>query len=351
MHHSSEPACPDDTGSHASGNPDGPPTVPAKSPFLRRDAAELIHVSLVIPAYNEAEVIEQVVAKAAEMLRQCAHKFEIIVVDDCSRDETAALARKAGAMVVSHPHNRGYGNSLKTGIEISKYPYILITDGDGSYPLEQIPLLLQDAEKYDMIVGARQGEHFYGSPLKRMARWCQLALVNFVSGIRVPDANSGFRLIRKSLALKYFDLVCTGFSFTTSITLAMLCGNHFVKFVPIEYHKRVGRSHVRYFRDTLRSLQIITHCILKYNPLKLFVLLSLLPLLALPVLIPLVLLNPTLALILGCGLGTSLLVFSLGMVAYCIRSSAADSMSIDAGVFVSANTSADDLGRNSHKAA
>src|SRR5262249_16440596 len=187
--------------------------------------------------------------------------FEIIVVNDGSSDDTGRLAEAAGARVVHHPYNRGYGNSLKSGIFASRYENVIICDADESYPLEQMPLLLRDVGQYHMIVGARQGKNLHGSFFKRLGRGLQLALVRFTVGCRVPDANSGFRLLKRSLALQYFDFVCSGFSFTTSITIAMLCEQRSVTFVNVDYHPRRGRSHVRYFRDTLRSLQIILHCI------------------------------------------------------------------------------------------
>src|SRR5262249_8004069 len=162
-------------------------------------------VSLVIPAYNEADAIQAVIHKARSVLQAHVCSFEIIVVDDGSRDQTGELARAAGACVVRHPYNRGYGNSLKSGIAAARYEDIVICDADQSYPLDELPLLLQDAACYHMIVGARQGRQFYGSFMKRIGRWLQLALVRFTVGVKVPDANSGFRLIKRSLAMRYFD--------------------------------------------------------------------------------------------------------------------------------------------------
>jgi glycosyltransferase involved in cell wall biosynthesis len=227
-------------------------------------------VSLVIPAYDEEASIVAVVEKADAVLRTCAGNYEIVVVDDGSRDRTGELAASAGARVVTHPYNRGYGNSLKSGITAARYEDVVICDADQSYPLQQMPRLLQDAERYHMIVGARRGAQFHGSTCKRIGRWLQLALVRFTVGAAIPDANSGFRLVKRSLAMRYFDFVCSGFSFTTSITIALMCEQYCVKFVPIDYLKRAGRSHVRYLRDTVRSLQIILQCMLRYNPIKAF---------------------------------------------------------------------------------
>src|SRR5262249_35146220 len=192
-------------------------------------------VSLVIPAFEEESSIAAVVEDAGAVLHACADRYEIIVVDDGSRDRTGELAARAGARVVTHPYNRGYGNALKSGISAARYEDVVICDADQSYPLEQLPLLLRDSDRYDMIVGARHGAQFHGPFFKRIGRWLQLGLVRFTVGTPVPDANSGFRLLKRSLAVRYFDFVCSGFSFTTSITIALTCEQCCVKFVPIDY--------------------------------------------------------------------------------------------------------------------
>jgi glycosyltransferase involved in cell wall biosynthesis len=302
------------------------------STISREEPAGSPGVSLVIPGYNEEDSIATVVAKARAVLASCGGPFEVIVVDDGSRDRTAARARQAGARVVSHPHNRGYGNALKSGILAARYEDVVICDADESYPLEQLPRLLEDADRYHMVVGARQGRQFHGSLFKRIGRWFQLALVRFAVGTAVPDANSGFRLLKRSLATRYFDFVCSGFSFTTSITIAMLCEQYCVKFVNIDYLKRTGRSHVRYLRDTLRSLQIILQCILRYNPLKAFLALSLAALPPVGLFLLLSLVNPAFLLgaaMFGC---VAQLTFGMGMLAYTAGRPSADGRAIDAGV-------------------
>jgi glycosyltransferase involved in cell wall biosynthesis len=289
-------------------------------------------VSLVIPAYDEEASIVAVVEKADAVLRTCADQYEIVVVDDGSRDRTGELAASAGARVVTHPYNRGYGNSLKSGISAARYDDVVICDADQSYPIEQLPLLLEDADRYHMIVGARCGKEFHGSFLKRIGRWLQLALVRFTVGTAIPDANSGFRLVKRSLAMRYFDFACSGFSFTTSITIALLCEQYCVKFVPIDYLKRTGKSHVRYLRDTARSLQIIMQCMLRYNPIKAFLaagFLALAPMLlfvALMFAYPIMLLG---AAMFGC---VFLLTVSMGMHAYAVGRQSSPSGPVDAGI-------------------
>ncbi|MGE3315630.1 MAG: glycosyltransferase family 2 protein [Planctomycetaceae bacterium] len=307
-------------------------------------------ISFVIPAYNEQDAIASVVRETIEVLKQHASCHEVIVVDDCSRDRTAEEARAAGARVISHPYNRGYGNSLKTGITAAQYERVVICDADGSYPVRQLPRLLADSTRFDMIVGARTGHRFYGSIPKRIGRFCQLSLVNYVTGTKVPDANSGFRLFRRSLALRYFDFVCTGFSFTTSITIALICEQYAVKFVDIDYERRQGKSHVRYFRDTLRSLQIITHCILRYNPLKAFLLLAAAPFAIAP--LPLMAGGFSAGAVAGAAacFCTSVIVFALGMLAYCVGGQSS-SRAVDAGVYswIAAESAAPKESKTEHR--
>lgn len=314
------------------------------APLTNHDCDEALHfaedvprnlmeaVSFVIPAYNEQESITAVVRDAFGVLGTHTASCEVIVIDDGSRDGTADAARSAGARVISHPYNRGYGNSLKTGITAARHDWVVICDADGSYPVRQLPRLLADCTRFDMVVGARTGGEFFGSIPKRIARICQLGLVNYVTGTKVPDANSGFRLMRRSLALQYFDFVCSGFSFTTSLTIALICEQYAVKFVEIDYERRQGTSHIRYFRDTLRSLQIITHCILRYNPLKAFLLLAAFPLVLSAV--PLVAGRFSTVSIAGAVVCvcTSVLVLGMGMLAYSVGGAGSSARPVDRGV-------------------
>jgi glycosyltransferase involved in cell wall biosynthesis len=238
----------------------------------------LSELSLIIPAYNEEAAIGDIIRRAAEVLAGCASSWEIIVVSDCSTDRTDEIAASAGARVISHPTNKGYGNALKSGISNARFDTVAIIDADGSYPPEDLRILTPFASRFDMVVGQRCGVHFSGGPFKRAGRWLQLFLVEFTTGTRVPDVNSGLRIFPRDTALNFFDTLCGGFSFTTSITLSMLMLGYTIKFVPVTYEARIGKSHIRYYRDTLRSLQIITQAILKYNPIKAFMTLSFVPL-------------------------------------------------------------------------
>ena len=232
-------------------------------------------ISVVIPAYNEEGGLGDVVRGLRESMGRSGRPFEIIVVDDGSRDRTPEVARDLGVTVVTHETNRGYGAALKTGIRAARGEYILICDGDGTYPPESIPGLLGRAGAHDMVVAARTGPSVEIPIFRRLAKGILRRLAIYLSESEIPDLNSGLRVFRREAALAFFPILPAGFSFTTTITLAMLCNEGSVAYVPINYSKRRGRSKIRPLRDTLNFLILILRTILYFNPLKIFLPVSL----------------------------------------------------------------------------
>lgn len=226
--------------------------------------------SVVVPAYNEGLAVGDVVRRIIETMTSTGQPFEVIVVDDGSSDETAMGAASGGAMVISHPQNAGYGAALKTGITRARYDHIVITDADGTYPIDRIPDLMAHADRFDMVVGARTGANYRESWFKEPARIILGAMVQWVTGTAIPDVNSGLRVFRTTFARQYFHVISQGYSFTTTITLAALSNGYFVKYLPIAYHRRVGSSKVRLARDIPRTTQIVLQACVYYNPIKLF---------------------------------------------------------------------------------
>jgi glycosyltransferase involved in cell wall biosynthesis len=226
-------------------------------------------VSVVIPALNEGAHIADQIQAVARVLDASGWHYEIIVVDDGSSDETAIRAATAGACVLRHRQNQGYGASLKRGITHSRFDWVLITDADGTYPAEAIPELLARADDNDMVVGARVGANvqipFMRRPAKAFLRW----LASYLSGQSLPDINSGLRLMRRDLLERYRHLLPSGFSFTTTITLASTCNDHQVEYVAIDYHRRLGTSTIRP-RHAYDFTLLILRTIVFFNPLKVF---------------------------------------------------------------------------------
>jgi len=280
-------------------------------------------ISIIIPALNEADGI----AGTIEALRRTLANSptaaaEILVVDDGSNDATGLLAAQAGATVVRHPHNVGYGQALKTGILAARHDTIVIIDADLTYPAESIPDLLAEFHKgFDMVVGARTGHHYAGNAFKGPLRKVLKFLVEFSAGRSIPDANSGLRVFSRRTITGYLPHLCNTFSFTTSLTLAYMLTGRFVAYLPIHYHERVGTTKIRLFKDSLRTLQYIVQAIIYYNPLKLFLLLTLITVaLAISGFLAAAITGLNAPYFLGVGgLLMSIVVFALGLLADLLR--------------------------------
>lgn len=237
---------------------------------------------VVIPAYNEALGIAAVLADISSALSDLEIPWEIIVVDDGSRDQTGELVTGACASdprirLIQHRRNLGYGAALKTGIRQSRYEWVCITDADGTYPADRIPALLSILREHhsDMVVGARLGKQAAIPLVRRPAKWVIARLAEMVSGEPIPDLNSGLRVFRKDVVRRFFSLLPDGFSFTTTITLGMLINGYAVEYQPINYYARKGHSKIHPLYDTLRFIQLVLQIALYFAPLKIFLPVSL----------------------------------------------------------------------------
>ncbi len=201
-------------------------------------------ISVVIPAFNEAEAIAEVLGEVQHATRKCGVTAEVIVVDDGSTDATAEAAARAGARVLRHRSNRGYGAALKTGISAATHDVVMMIDADGTYPLDTLGRMLEELEHADMVVGARVGEDVRISWTRRPAKWVLGRLAEYVSGAQIPDLNSGFRLFRRDVVMQYFPMLPDQFSWTTTITIAMHCDRYAIRYVPIDYRARTGKSKI-----------------------------------------------------------------------------------------------------------
>src|SRR5262249_32059213 len=178
------------------------------------------------------------------------------------------------ATVLRHEVNRGYGASLKTGIRSAKYDLVCIMDADGTYPADKLPEMIKEGQQADMIVGARQAGSGNSSLGRQPAKWFLNRLANFMTGTKIPDLNSGMRVLRRDMVLEYIDILPDRFSFTTTITLAGLCDGYRVKYMPIEYGRRVGNSKIKPI-DALNFFILILRTMTYFRPLRIFVPISL----------------------------------------------------------------------------
>ena len=223
-------------------------------------------LSIVIPAKNEGASIGKVV----EAAKSAYPDAEIIVVDDGSSDTTAEVARGAGAQIVRHPESLGNGAAVKAGARVAGGEIIAFMDGDGQHdPRELAPLLHKLEVGYDMAVGARDsGSHANFGRL--FANGLYNGIASFLTGRRIPDLTSGFRVARAELFRKFLYLLPNGFSYPTTITMAFLRSGYPICYEPIQAAKRVGKSHIRPIRDGVRFMVIIFKIATLYSPLKIF---------------------------------------------------------------------------------
>ena len=234
--------------------------------------------SLIIPVFNEEAVIERTVREAHDVLQDTG-PFEIIVINDGSTDQTSKILtelRLPHLHLVNHPYNKGYGASMKTGIRHSQGNLIGTVDADGTYPIGEFPALIQkmNAACADMIVGARTKKGVRIPLVRRPAKWLVSLLANILTGIKIPDLNSGMRVFTRELGERFIHLYPQKFSFTITITLAAITNDYIVVYHPIDYFKRIGKSTLSSgcngMKNFLNFLGLIIRIITYFRPLKFF---------------------------------------------------------------------------------
>ncbi len=229
-------------------------------------------ISIIVPAYNEEESINKVI----DDLKKLPDNYEVIIVDDGSTDRTFELTQSTGIRVIRHLHNRGYGAALKTGIRNAKADIVLFFDADGQHNHEDIERIVNEMGHYDMVVGARSKQS-HKSHLREPGKKLLSAVANYLAETKIPDLNSGFRAVKKDVLLKFMHILPNTFSFTTTLTLAVLKDGYEAHYVPIKTVKRLGKSSVR-LKDGFRTLILILRIIMLFDPLKVFLIPSLLTL-------------------------------------------------------------------------
>ncbi len=223
-------------------------------------------VTVVIPAFNE----ERAVGAVIEALAALAPRPEIVVVDDGSSDGTAVVAERAGARVVRHARNRGYGAAVKTGVRTARTRYVLLCDADGQHRAEDVASLIASRRPEAMIVGQRApGSHQVTS--RKPGKWLLTRVAESIAGERIPDLNSGLRIFDRALVQRFLYLLPDGFSASTTVTLLFYRRGFDIAYVPIRTEVRVGTSTVRPLRDGVATLYLILKLVIVFNPLRFFV--------------------------------------------------------------------------------
>ena len=221
--------------------------------------------------YNEAGHLADEVKRLRASMDASMYSYEILVVNDGSTDESAVeLSKLDGIRLVSFEQNRGSGAARRAGTALAEGEVVVWTDADMSYPNDRIPELVRLLPGWDMVVGARRSEEGSLKMLRVPAKWFIRRLASFLTETEIPDLNSGFRAFRRVVAMQYLHLLPAGFSCVTTLTMSFLSNGYGVRYTPIDYVARAGRSKFHWWSDTRRYLRQVIRMVLLWNPLRFF---------------------------------------------------------------------------------
>lgn len=224
--------------------------------------------TVIIPAFNEEEGISGLLETLKE--QELFDKYNFIVVDDGSTDQTAAVAGKYPVKVIRHAVNKGYGASLKTGIRKASTPYVITMDSDGQHNPVYLATIVDMLHEYDMVIGERSATSFQVKS-RKSGKWLIRKTGEMLVDQELPDYNSGLRGFHRELILNLLHLMPNGFSFSTTSTLAFLKEGYNIGTFPIEVTERVGRaSSVKFIKDGSKTFLLLFRIIMLFNPLKVF---------------------------------------------------------------------------------
>ncbi len=230
-----------------------------------------VDVSIVLPVFNEAGHVAEEVRRIREAMEASSYTYEILVVDDGSTDGSIDELRDMdGIRLVTFDQNRGSGAARRAGTALARGEVVVWTDTDMSYPNYLIPSLVDQLPGWDMVVGARQTEGGTLRMVRVPAKWAIRMLASFLTMTRIPDLNSGFRAFRRVVAAQYLHLLPAGFSCVTTLTMSLLSNGYSVRYMPIEYATRAGKSKFRWWKDTALYIRQVIRMVLLWNPLRFF---------------------------------------------------------------------------------
>lgn len=229
-------------------------------------------ISIIIPAYNEEKSIVKTISEIKNTIKSLKGDIEIVVINDGSGDNTGKLISSiSGIKVIKHTSNKGYGASLKEAIKKSNSELIMIIDADGTYPTAAIPLLVSHSKDFDMVVAARTGKSVKMPLFRKPAKWFLKHFAQYLTKTKIPDLNSGLRIFKREIVMRFMGLFPDGFSFTTTLTMACLTNDYSVKYIPINYYERKGKSTISPVRDFLGFTNLIFRLTIFFKPLNVFI--------------------------------------------------------------------------------
>jgi polyisoprenyl-phosphate glycosyltransferase len=234
------------------------------------------YVSIVLPCYNEQDHVVAEVERICEAMDASGYAYELVAYDDASTDETFTRLHEVAPRfphlrIVHFDRNGGAGTVRRVGTQRARGEIVVWTDADMTYPNERIPELVQMLEKdlsLDQVVGARTSEEGSHKILRVPAKWFIRKLAERLTNTKIPDLNSGLRAFRREVALPYLRLLPPGFSCVTTITIAFLSNQHDLRYIPIDYAKRSGKSKFRFVSDAYRYILQVLRMVMYFNPLK-----------------------------------------------------------------------------------
>lgn len=221
------------------------------------------NVSVVIPCYNEAETISGIINKLKEM----NSKWEIIVIDDGSTDDSYEIIKQSKVVMIRNPYNLGNGASVKKGIAKATKDYVVLMDGDGQHDPSDIPKLLEHIDKYDMVVGSRV---YNGSlsKVRHLSNYCLKLLAGYLTKQKIGDLTSGFRAFKREAAIPFLPLFPNRFSYPTTLTICFIKNSMLIKYIDLKtiVRRNHGKSSINLFFDGMRFINIVIKIIMLYSP-------------------------------------------------------------------------------------
>ena len=230
-----------------------------------------LDVSVVLPVYNEAEHLETEVKRIVASLEESSMSYEVVIVDDGSTDDSPDIARRLpNIRLIRFASNRGSGSARKYGTMAARGRVVVWTDVDMTYPNDRIPELVSALDGFDQVVGSRTSEEGSARYLRMPIKWLIRRLASYLSRTEIPDLNSGFRAFRREVGDQFLYLLPRGFSCVTTITMAFLSNGYSIRYIPIEYAPRSGKSKFHWWKDTQRYLLQVVRMVLMHEPIRFF---------------------------------------------------------------------------------
>lgn len=234
------------------------------------------YVTVVLPCFNEQDHVLLELERISAAMDASGYTYELVCYDDKSTDATLAVLREAEQRfpqmrVIAFHRNQGSGTIRRIGTRDARGTIVVWTDADMTYPNERIPEFvarLDDDQTIDQVVGARRSEEGSYKFLRVPAKWSIRQIAQILTGVKIPDLNSGLRAFRREVSLPYLRLLPAGFSCVTTLTVSFLSNQHEISYVPIDYAKRAGKSKFKFVRDAYRYILQVLRMVMYFNPIK-----------------------------------------------------------------------------------